>query len=163
MRKQVTIQLINCWKPNLQVALTTICYLISQNVRRSHTIYMFIFHLHPMADENGHRFSYILYYVGLKTVWIDAIWPYINSELELTLALCYPSPPTLKPYKNACDIDYLVNKVWYHSIVRLHSLTSIFLESQYSMLFSWQVLTQILWESRLMSRTRLVEFNHSRK
>ena len=53
----------------------------------------------------------------------------------------------------------------YRSIVTSHSLACIFLESRYSILFSRQVLTQILRglseESRLMLRTGLVELDHS--
>ena len=57
--------------------------------------------------------------------------------------------------------------IWYHSNVTSYSLACIFLASRYSILFSWQVLAQILQESseesRLMLRTRLVELDHSRE
>ena len=53
----------------------------------------------------------------------------------------------------------------YRSIVTLHLLACIFLKSRYSILFSRQVLAQILRgsseESRMMLRTPLVELDHS--
>ena len=56
-----------------------------------------------------------------------------------------------------------VKELRYRSNVMSHSLACIFLESRYSILFSLQVLAQILRESRLMLRTRLVELDHSRE
>ena len=50
----------------------------------------------------------------------------------------------------------------YRSEVTSHSLTTLLLNSRYSMLFSLQVFAQILRELRLTSRTRLAELDHSR-
>ena len=58
---------------------------------------------------------------------------------------------------------YYHTSLWYRSNVTSHSLTCIFLESQYSILFSRQVLAQILRElsegSSLMLRIRLGELD----
>ena len=57
-----------------------------------------------------------------------------------------------------------ISTLQYRSNITSHSLASIFLESRYSILFSRQILAQILRESsegsRLMLRTRLVELDH---
>ena len=31
-----------------------------------------------LAGDTGHGFSYVLWYMGLKMAWINAIWPYKN-------------------------------------------------------------------------------------
>ena len=49
------------------------------------------------AGETGHGFSYILWYVELKTTWTDdiwQIWPYKNFELELPQLHGYWPPTT---------------------------------------------------------------------
>ena len=62
---------------------------------------------------------------------------------------------------------YVHSCVRYRSNVTSHSLACILLESRYSILFSQQVLAQILRESSegssLMLRTQLVELDHSRE
>ena len=55
-----------------------------------------------------------------------------------------------------------IPSIRYHSEVMLHSLATLLLDSQHLMLFSLQVLAQILRESRPTSCTRLAELDHSR-
>ena len=57
-----------------------------------------------LAGENGHRCSYILWYVEPKTAWIDAIWPYKFSWIGRS----HHFVTTHHPYKTACGINYLV-------------------------------------------------------
>ena len=54
--------------------------------------------------------SYILWYVELKTAWIEAIWPsFFVSEGPATLWLL----TTLHLYKTACGIDYVPCEINY--------------------------------------------------
>ena len=59
-----------------------------------------------LAGETGHRCSCILWYVELKTAWIEAIWWYNFFESEGPTTLWLPTTP--HPYRTACGIDYLV-------------------------------------------------------
>ena len=51
-----------------------------------------------LASETEHRCSYILWYVGLETAWIDAIWPYKFFCIRRSrhfVAPHHPHPPPL--------------------------------------------------------------------
>ena len=61
-----------------------------------------------LASETGHRCSYILCYVELKTAWIDAIWPYKFFVQEGPATSWLPTTHTLHPYRTAWGINYLV-------------------------------------------------------
>ena len=67
------------------------------------------------TSETGHQCSYILWYVGLKTAWIDAIGPYKYFLIRAT----HHFVTTHHPYRGACgkrclsQVEYLFEvKVW---------------------------------------------------
>ena len=70
-----------------------------------------------LSGETRHRCSYILWYVELKTAWIDAIWPYKIFWIWRSRNFMAPHHHPLW-YRLPCEINYLK---WWSFQLAIHS------------------------------------------